>query len=109
MSCSGGEIRFFNRPESVVSSGQALAGASRGLHKFRHNADLRERLFATGETMIVEASPFDKIWGIGYSEADALSGGAKWGLNLLGKALVEARRVLRQEEGKKTVSGQTTL
>ncbi|KAJ6571855.1 hypothetical protein B0H19DRAFT_937067, partial [Mycena capillaripes] len=68
------------------------------IHKFRQNADLREKLFATGDTMIVEASPFDKIWGIGCGEANALSRTAKWGLNLLGKALVEARRVLREEE-----------
>ncbi|KAJ7205170.1 hypothetical protein GGX14DRAFT_522670 [Mycena pura] len=68
------------------------------IHKFRQNADLREKLFATGETMLVEASPYDRIWGIGYREANALSGSAKWGLNLLGKALVEARRVLREEE-----------
>jgi ribA/ribD-fused uncharacterized protein len=69
------------------------------VHKFRQNADLRAKLFATGETMLVEASPFDKIWGIGCSEANAISrAGNSWGLNLLGKALVEARRVLREEE-----------
>ncbi|KAJ7136121.1 DUF1768-domain-containing protein [Mycena epipterygia] len=73
------------------------------VHKFRQNEDLKEKLFATGETMIVEASPFDKIWGIGCSEANAISrGGNKWGLNLLGKALVEARRVLREEAGEKS-------
>jgi ribA/ribD-fused uncharacterized protein len=71
------------------------------VHKFRQNADLREKLFATGETLIVEASPFDKIWGIGLSEANALSKRGNWGLNLLGKALVEARRVLREEEAQK--------
>jgi ribA/ribD-fused uncharacterized protein len=69
------------------------------VHKFRQNKELREKLFNTGETMIVEASPFDKIWGIGCSEANAISRtGDKWGLNLLGKALVEARSVLRKEE-----------
>ncbi|KAJ7039893.1 hypothetical protein C8F04DRAFT_1219963 [Mycena alexandri] len=68
------------------------------IHKFRQNGDIRTKLFATGETMLVEASPFDKIWGIGCSEENAISrGGNTWGLNLLGKALVEARRVLREE------------
>ncbi|KAJ7218283.1 hypothetical protein C8J57DRAFT_1199004 [Mycena rebaudengoi] len=68
------------------------------LHKFRQNSALREKLMATGETMLVEASPFDKIWGIGCSETNAISrSGDKWGLNLLGKALVEARRILREE------------
>ncbi|KAJ7672893.1 hypothetical protein B0H14DRAFT_3069204 [Mycena olivaceomarginata] len=69
------------------------------VHKFRQNAGLRARLFATGDTLLVEASPFDRIWGIGCSEANAISrAGNSWGLNLLGKALVEARRVLREEE-----------
>ncbi|KAJ7138508.1 hypothetical protein C8R43DRAFT_1019342 [Mycena crocata] len=69
------------------------------IHKFRQNADLRQKLFATGDTMLVEASPYDKIWGIGCSEANAISrSGNQWGLNLLGEALVEARRVLREEE-----------
>jgi ribA/ribD-fused uncharacterized protein len=70
-----------------------------GIDKVRRNAGLRARLFATGDTLLVEASPFDGIWGIGCSEADAISrAGNSWGLNLLGKALVEARRVLREEE-----------
>ncbi|KAJ7637050.1 hypothetical protein FB45DRAFT_908091 [Roridomyces roridus] len=69
------------------------------IHKFRQNPAIREKLLATGDTMIVEASPFDRIWGIGCSEENAISrSGDKWGLNLLGKALVEARRVLREEE-----------
>ncbi|KAJ7442502.1 hypothetical protein B0H11DRAFT_1932300 [Mycena galericulata] len=73
------------------------------VHKFRQNPELKEKLFATGDTMIVEASPFDKIWGIGCAEANAISRRQdKWGLNLLGKALVEARRVLREEEAAKT-------
>ncbi|KAJ6590493.1 hypothetical protein DFH09DRAFT_1074116 [Mycena vulgaris] len=75
------------------------------VHKFRQNADLRAKLFATGETIIAEASPFDRIWGIGCSEANAISRtGDKWGLNLLGKALVEARRVLREEESQGTLA-----
>ncbi|KAJ6610987.1 hypothetical protein B0H10DRAFT_2057999 [Mycena sp. CBHHK59/15] len=73
------------------------------VHKFRQNDALREKLFATGDTTVVEASPFDKIWGIGCSEANAISrGGNKWGLNLLGKALGEARRILREEERERT-------
>ncbi|KAJ7207036.1 hypothetical protein GGX14DRAFT_366693 [Mycena pura] len=71
------------------------------VHKFRQNEELRKKLFATGDTMIVEASPFDNIWGIGCSEKSAMSRSTdKWGLNLLGKALVEARRILREEEEK---------
>ncbi|KAF7289970.1 DUF1768 domain-containing protein [Mycena indigotica] len=67
-------------------------------HKFRQNEELKMKLFATGNTILVEASPSDSIWGIGQSEANALSSNKKWGLNLLGKALVVARETLREED-----------
>ena len=67
------------------------------LHKFRQNEELRKKLLATGEREIVEASPRDKIWGIGMGESKAVSAGRdKWGLNLLGKALVAARDSLKE-------------
>ena len=68
--------------------------------KFRQNEERKEKLLGTGNREIVEASPRDRIWGIGFGEKRALeSEGVKrrWGLNLLGKALVEARRTLREE------------
>lgn len=67
--------------------------------KFRQNPDLRSKLDATGDKIIVEASPLDKIWGIGLAEKSALEKGEKaWrGLNLLGKALMKARTILREE------------
>ena len=57
---------------------------------------LKEMLLATGERELVEASPFDKIWGIGYTAADAdHTKRSCWGLNLLGKVLMEVRETLR--------------
>jgi len=70
------------------------------LLKFRQNDELRKKLMETGDKMIVESSPRDRIWGIGYGEKNAISNAGKWGLNLLGKALVETRRILREEETK---------
>ncbi|TBU40030.1 hypothetical protein BD309DRAFT_968350 [Dichomitus squalens] len=73
------------------------------LHKFRQNPDLRRELLATGEKEMVEASPLDRVWGIGMGEKKALEtcgsaeGREAWGLNLLGRALGEAREVLRAE------------
>lgn len=57
--------------------------------KFTQNPHLKEFLMATGTTTMVEASPYDKIWGIGLSAADAKKmAPEKWpGLNLLGKVL----------------------
>ncbi|EPQ55536.1 DUF1768-domain-containing protein [Gloeophyllum trabeum ATCC 11539] len=69
------------------------------LHKFRQNEELREALLSTGDKILVEASPRDRIWGVGYGEKSALTkSDAAWGLNLLGKALMEARRILREEQ-----------
>jgi predicted NAD-dependent protein-ADP-ribosyltransferase YbiA (DUF1768 family) len=59
---------------------------------------LKQRLFETGDREIVEASPLDKIWGIGFGAARAEEMREKWGLNLLGKALMAARERLRKED-----------
>lgn len=39
--------------------------------------------------IIVEASPFDRVWGIGYEEHNAMDNIDDWGENLLGKILTE--------------------
>lgn len=57
--------------------------------KFTQNEDLKEDLIQTNTTIMVEASPYDKIWGIGLSAMDAKKiPPESWpGLNLLGKVL----------------------
>lgn len=67
------------------------------LHKFAQNPKLREALLATGDALIVEAAPSDAIWGIGFSEQDALAHRHAWGQNLLGLALMRAREALRAD------------
>jgi ribA/ribD-fused uncharacterized protein len=66
------------------------------LAKFRQNADLRDFLLGTGSRVIVEASPRDRIWGIGLAASDerAMSPEHWPGLNLLGFALMEVRHRL---------------
>lgn len=59
--------------------------------KFLQNPDLRERLWATHPHPLAEASPTDKIWGIGLREEDAKRGASWRGLNLLGKTLTKVR------------------
>ncbi|MFD4624423.1 NADAR family protein [Streptomyces sp. NPDC058475] len=76
------------------------------VHKFAAHADLREFLLGTGarsETgvpsaegggrVLVEASPMDRIWGIGLAADDERAADPeRWrGPNLLGFALMEAR------------------
>jgi len=62
-------------------------------HKFSQNSDLKEYLISTGDKIIVEASPYDNIWGIGLSKEDpnALIPENWKGENLLGFALMEVR------------------
>jgi ribA/ribD-fused uncharacterized protein len=61
--------------------------------KFTQNEDLLATLLATKGTTLVEASPFDKIWGIGLGASDERAKDPKqWkGKNLLGYILTELR------------------
>ncbi|MEU5169494.1 NADAR family protein [Streptomyces mutomycini] len=67
------------------------------VHKFGQDPALRGYLLGTGERVLVEASPMDRIWGIGLTKDDPRTADpASWrGLNLLGFALMEARARLR--------------
>ena len=47
----------------------------------------------------MEASPFDRIWGIGFKAAEAGEMRERWGENLLGKALGRVRGWIRGEGG----------
>lgn len=65
--------------------------------KFGQSDELREWLVGTGDRVLVEASPADRVWGIGLAASDErASDPARWrGLNLLGFALMRAREQLR--------------
>jgi len=69
--------------------------------KFSQNDELKEYLLSTGDALLVEASPKDKIWGIGLDAAMAARMPEKdWpGQNLLGKALMRVRERLAAGEG----------
>lgn len=66
------------------------------VHKFAAHADLREFLLGTGDRVLVEASPLDRVWGIGLAADDERAPDPeRWrGPNLLGFALMEARERL---------------
>ncbi|MFF7167584.1 NADAR family protein [Streptomyces sp. NPDC008086] len=69
------------------------------VHKFGADAALRAFLLRTGDRVLVEASPVDRVWGIGLAAGDDGAGDPqRWrGPNLLGFALMEARERLRAE------------
>ena len=69
------------------------------LAKFSQNIELKEFLLSTGSKILVEASPYDQIWGIGLSATDEkATNPAQWrGQNLLGMALMQVRALLAAE------------
>jgi ribA/ribD-fused uncharacterized protein len=65
--------------------------------KFTQSDAAREQILGTGDRVLVEASPYDSVWGIGLKEDDprALDEKQWLGRNLLGYALMEVRRLIR--------------
>lgn len=95
----GRTIRDFDDEEwdkvkvSIVEQGSYL--------KFtRGGKKLRAMLLATGERELIEASRFDRVWGIGFSIEGIRAGVGRemWGENLLGKVLMATRKRIREEE-----------
>ena len=68
------------------------------LAKFGQNEKLRKFLLNTGSAILVEASPYDRVWGIGMREdnKDAKNAEKWYGINLLGFALMVVRDKLMQ-------------
>ncbi|WP_434417850.1 NADAR family protein [Nannocystis pusilla] len=64
--------------------------------KFTQNPDLRAALLATGDKLLVEASPLDRLWGVGLRADDPrIHDPRQWrGKNLLGEALMRVRAEL---------------
>jgi hypothetical protein len=61
--------------------------------KFLQNPDLLEHLLSTEGRVIVEASPYDKIWGIGLKDdhPDATNPNRWRGENRLGNVIIQVR------------------
>ena len=67
--------------------------------KFLQNPTMLKELMETGTRVIAEASPVDKVWGIGLAEDDPnAEDQSKWdGKNYLGVTLMEVRRLLNEK------------
>jgi ribA/ribD-fused uncharacterized protein len=78
-----------NRFEIVVTG---------NIHKFNQNIKYADYLLNTKDRVLVEASPVDKIWGIGLQESsENIDNPYFWcGENLLGFALMEVRYFLTE-------------
>lgn len=82
------EAQWQEHREDIVIRGNFL--------KFSQNAHLKTFLINTGNRILVEVSPYDRIWGIGLgAENPGIEDPLRWrGLNLLGFALMEVRELL---------------
>ena len=71
-------------------------------YKFSQNQEMKNYLISTEKKVLVEASPLDKIWGIGLAaDHENAAKPQLWkGENLLGFALMKVRDQLKMEESK---------
>ena len=86
------EIKALGRRERIVFEGNYA--------KFTQNPILKSYLLKQKDKILVEASPYDKIWGIGYDNSDLVfvCNPYNWrGLNLLGFTLMRVRDKIIEE------------
>lgn len=93
----GRKIRHFD--EKIWNEHKYEIVVRGNLEKFSQNQQLRDFLLGTNTRILVEASPCDRIWGIGMSAEDKnIENPAYWkGENLLGFALMEVRDSLLEK------------
>ncbi len=107
------EILALNEPKEIKSLGRQIRGFDQkvwdqqkyaivlegSLLKFTQNDTLRIFLISTSNKIIVEASPYDKIWGIGMkADEENFNNPNYWkGENLLGFALMEVRDIIKNK------------
>jgi len=87
----GRSIRNFDEAVWVANRFSIVVRANAA--KFRQDPSLGEFLQHTSTCILVEASPVDRIWGIGLAQNDEKASNPNlWeGLNLLGFALMQVR------------------
>jgi len=91
----GRQIKGFNKEKwDSVCLGIVYKG---NFAKFTQNPALMSALLSTEDRLLVEASPFDKIWGIGMAEDEpGVDDPANWkGLNLLGWSITLVKQQLK--------------
>ncbi len=104
------EIMQANHPKQFKDMGRRISGFNEKVWnenksdivikgnyaKFSQNPELKGFLIGTYNRILVEASPYDKIWGIGMSAFDKnINNPLEWnGENLLGFCLMEVRDML---------------
>ncbi|MFC5664030.1 NADAR family protein [Kitasatospora misakiensis] len=98
----GRQVRDFD--DAAWRDGRFELVVAGNVAKFGGHDDLRRYLLSTGRRVLVEASPLDRIWGIGLgADNERAERPAEWrGENLLGFALMEARARLAADSAATT-------
>ena len=88
--------RLINNFDQMVWNNHKYSVMLEGLiNKFTQNPELAQMLLNTRDAYLYEASPYDRIWGIGYTTPDAYNIELQnYGENLLGKCLMEVRKYI---------------
>lgn len=85
--CKFDQTKWDSNKYKIVTNGTYL--------KFTQNKILRDKLLNYDvDTRFIEASPYDRTWGIGYSYQDAEFNKHNWGNNLLGQIIGDIHRQL---------------
>jgi ribA/ribD-fused uncharacterized protein len=92
----GRKVRNFN--EEVWNDIKYSIVVNGNYNKFMQNEKLKNFLLSTEDKILVEASPYDSVWGIQMSEEDVdIKNPKLWrGENLLGFALMEVRNEIKR-------------
>lgn len=90
----GRQVKGFNEQKWIRGRERIVYEAN--MAKFSQNPVLRARLkLYPMNTRFIEASPYDRVWGIGFSATHAERvDESEWGLNLLGLQLTRVRNEL---------------
>ncbi|MFB7474628.1 NADAR family protein [Kitasatospora sp. NPDC056184] len=98
----GRQVRNFD--DTTWTAGRFELVVEGNVAKFGGHEELRGYLLSTRQRVLVEASPLDRIWGIGLgADHESARRPAEWrGQNLLGFALMEARARLASAAGTTT-------
>jgi hypothetical protein len=93
----GRTVKNFQDEKWAIVSFSVMAAVN--FEKYNQHPYLRSKLFATGNKTLVEASPVDKIWGVGlHWKDDQILDENNWkGMNLLGRALMYVREQLKSK------------
>jgi len=90
----GRQVREFDQEIWMANCQEIMVPAL--VSKFTQDSYSLKCMLDTGDSIIVEASPYDKVWGIGMRKDDPdATNPFQWkGQNLLGIVLMKARKII---------------